>query len=532
MSMPDDAARDRYRDIGDLFHRALDLPPSERAAFLDSLHATHPTIAAEVASLVAAHARAAGFIEQPAVARDVLALTRGPLTVPTAPIGHYHVLSLIGEGGMGVVYLAEDTRLGRLVALKAVRPEYAGDANRTGRLRREARAAAALVHPNIATVYALEEIDGQLYVATEFIAGETVRSELARGPLPSPRAARVALGVARALQAAHTRGVVHRDLKPENIITTATSDVKVLDFGLAQFADPAGDDGLTKDGAVLGTPAYMSPEQIRGQAVDGRSDLFAWGVLVVELVTGRHPFLGPTSAATMARVLEERSPIAIDRACETADPVVRQLLQLADRCLAKSADERPVAADLIGPLESLAATPWPPHAAPMAAPLGAAHTSEQPAVLSPLRAVWWWQFHQAATAAAYLLLLVPLWRMRAGVANGSGRGLFLLALVAAVVAVMLRLHLWFALRHYPGEWVSDHHVARRLTRLADVVFALALAARGLVAVGADDPGATLLVAAAASVMVSFVIIEPATTRAMGRGRRSHSSRHPADIRPA
>ena len=511
-------APDRYRSIAELFHRALDLPIEGRQAFLASLSANDPELGAEVASLVAAHDRAAHFIEAPAMASVDLTNSRLARAIPREPIGHYRVLSVIGEGGMGVVYLAEDTRLSRLVALKSVRPDLAGDADRSARLRREARAAAALVHPNMATVYALEEFDGALYVASEFVPGETLRDEITRGPLVASRAAFIAGAIARALDAAHTRGIVHRDLKPENVVTTAQGDVKVLDFGLARFRDGQADHGLTQDGAAVGTPAYMSPEQIRGGSIDGRSDLFSLGVLIAELVTGRHPFAAPTPAATIARVLEAQ-PNIDDRNSHSgaalADPQAARLLELARRCLAKSADDRPRAAREI--VAAIAAIEEPVSRNGRAA--AASRPPDDPAVrpsaaLPAPAAQWWWQFHQAATTAAYGLLLAPLWRMRHLPEGGYGRAFFLAALVAVVVSGMLRLHLWFALRQFPGEWTSEHQVARTLTRLADVVFAAVLITRGIGAIRVDDPSATLLVAAAASVAVSFLIIEPATTRAM------------------
>ena len=196
-------------------------------------------------------------------------------------IGHYLIRGVLGEGGMGVVYLAEDSRLGRTVALKAVAPQYVGDPARRERLRREARAAASLQHPGIATVFALEEIDDHLYIAGEYVPGETLRDELARGPLTPARAVETMLAIARALAVAHERGVIHRDLKPENLMRTPAGDMKILDFGLARVHDPVSTDAtLSAEGSVLGTPAYMSPEQIRGKTVDGRADLFALGVVL------------------------------------------------------------------------------------------------------------------------------------------------------------------------------------------------------------------------------------------------------------
>lgn len=513
MSAPADPERERFARVGDLFHHALALPDADRDQFLERLTRDEPGLAAEVAALVHAHHRAGNFIEQPAFQPEGPSTVERPSEVEgpvgvKGPIGHYRVLSVIGVGGMGIVYLAEDTRLGRTVALKSVRTEFADDERRVARLRREARAAATLTHPNVATVYALEEIDGHLYVASEFVGGQSLRDELEHGPLPPSRVVAIALAIARALALAHEHGVVHRDLKPENVVTTPRGDIKVLDFGLAQFADPDGDDGVkTVEGAVMGTPGYMSPEQIRGATVDGRSDLFALGIIVYELATGQHPFRGPTSAATIARVLESRAPSLADALPPdaSADPDVAVLTTLVARSLEKRPDDRFASAQDVVTLLETARSQAP-----------RLHDSTTPRLQdSPSLSSWWWQFHQAATTLAYALLLIPVWRVRAMTDGPLGMGFFVTALVAVVVAGMLRLHLWFALRQYPGEWFNDHHVARRLILASDVIFVLVLAARGFTAIRIDDPSAALLIAAAASVAVSSLVIEPATTRAMG-----------------
>lgn len=497
MSTPDDDAGRRHRELTRLFHDALDAPDTARSALLQRVRDDDPTLADELTSLLEAHQRAAHFIEVPATA----VLAEAPVSPRLQPlhlVGPYRVIRVAGEGGMGVVYLAEDTRLGRIVALKSVRPECAEDETRRARLRREARAAASLRHPSIATVYALEEIDDQLYVASEFVAGDTLRDELARGPLSADRASAVALTILGALEAAHQRGIVHRDLKPENIVSTPDGTIKVLDFGLAQVGgDLAGSDRLTKDAAVLGTPAYMSPEQIRGEPVDGRSDLFSWGGLVIELLTGQHPWAAPTTAATLARVLE--GPLPGPSMMPKTPPSAAPLVEWAIRCLARSPDARPRSAAEIASALSAGSTP----------------AGGQLRQRRPVRtASWWWRFHQVTTTVAYLVLLVPLWGSRGQVALWSGQAGFLVALVAAVVSGILRMHVWFARTQYPGHWATAHRRARAVMRLADTVLAVVLAAHGMALANTDAPVAPLLLAAAASVLVSFTIIEPATTRAM------------------
>lgn len=497
--------RERWRRVADLFERALTVQDADRPAWLEAACGGDADLIDDVQSLVAAHGRAGSFLESPASLAATAA--RPAVAVPAAPIGPYQVIDVLGAGGMGVVYLAEDTRLGRRIALKVVAPAFASDPTRAERLRREARAAAALNHPGIATVHSLEEYDGQLYMASEYVAGETLRRELDRGPLPPDRAIATVMAVGRALAAAHAHGVVHRDLKPENIVRAPDGTVKILDFGLAQVAGAiAPGAALTADGAALGTPGYMSPEQIRGGTVDGRSDQFALGVLLYELVSGTHPFLERNAASTLARVLEGDPPALVPPAPSSThtDELFDRINAVVTRSLRKRpADRYPDVDAFVATLERLES------------PLLTAPIRTQ---VRPRQAAWWWQFHQAAVAASYVLLLLPVWHLRHAAASGAGMAVFIAAVAAAATAVALRLHVWFAMRQYPDQWIAQHTRARRWVRAADVTFVLALAVTGLVAARADHPSAPLLVAAAAAVAVAFLVIEPATTRAAG-GRR-------------
>ena len=278
-------------------------------------------------------------------------------------LGPYRIIRKLGEGGMGVVHLAEDTRLGRRVAIKALPPRFTRDERRRRRLRREARAAASLTHPGIATVHALEEFDGALCIVSEYVAGETLRQELAAGPLPPADLLDTAIAIARALAAAHEGNVLHRDLKPENVIRvrdTGIEDagVKIVDFGLARFGDPeaaaASATQLTAPGAMLGTPGYMAPEQIRGEPVDFRADIFAFGVLLFELATGSHPFTSATPVSTVARVLEATPPDLrqLAPACPAA------LAAVIRRCLQKDPAQRYAATrELVDDLAGARRTP-------------------------------------------------------------------------------------------------------------------------------------------------------------------------------
>jgi hypothetical protein len=507
----EDVDRGMWARIDALFHEALEQPPADRAAFV---HGTpdDPRIKKEVLSLLAAADRTATFIDTPAAR---VADGQGAGSAP-ARIGAYEIRGVLGEGGMGVVYLAEDVRLGRAVALKAVAPRHLGDPARRERLRREARAAAALHHPGIATVFALEEVDEHLYIAGEYVPGETLRDELARGPLEPLRAVDTALAVARALAVAHEIGIVHRDLKPENLMRTPTGEVKILDFGLARIHDPASADPLSGDGTVLGTPAYMSPEQIRGSAVDARSDVFSLGVVLYELVTGIRPFGGRDAASTIANILESEPERLRDRAVAAVPPhALGHLERVVMTCLRKRPGDRfPSARQLAAALEET-------RDAMTARPVGAASPgSHWPAsAAGPAdgewprdNALWWWRFHQVAATAGYALLVIPLWRVR-DLSAALGTMLFVVGLAAATAAGAVRLHLWFVSRLDRARW-HDHHGRARLWRLVgDALMAAVLAAEGVVALVARENWGMLLVAASAGVLVSFALVEPATARA-------------------
>jgi serine/threonine-protein kinase len=505
--------------VNDLFNRALELPADARAAFLDEASGDDPSLRGEVESLLAAHDRAADFIERPAAppsARESIA-DHG-LALVGRQYGHYRIQAVLGEGGMGVVYLAEDTRLGRPVALKALAPRLVADPAGRERLMREARAAAALSHPGIATVYALEEFDRDVFIAFEYVPGETLRSELARGLLPLDAVVDAALGVARALAAAHDRGIVHRDLKPENVIRTPAHGVKVLDFGLARFREPAeGGRTLTLAGAVLGTPAYMSPEQIRAEPIDARSDLFSFGVLLYELLCGVNPFLGVDQPATIANVLERDPPApsaTLGGAVRSRDPRFAGLEAIALRCLRKARAERFASGhDVVSALEVLAGgrasgAVRSPTSAPASVAGAVSGPSNAPA---PRR--WWWQFHQAVASVAYLALLVPLWLVHEWRPGLSGMIVFLAGLTAALVSITLRLHLWFTLRSYPEEWHGQRRFTGRSIRLADVSFAAVLLVAASFVLTLHASVSVVFVASAVAIVVSSAVIEPVTTRA-------------------
>jgi len=330
---------ERWNAIERLYHEAADRPRDERAAFLDSACAGDAALRREVESLLAHDG--GEFLKEPALDLAARELSRSATeSFVGRRLRSYEILALIGEGGMGEVYRARDTTLGREVALKLLPREFSADPERLGRLDREARLLASLNHPRIATLYGLEESDGKRFLVMELVPGRTLAERLQRGPLPIPEALEVGRQIAEGLEAAHEKGVVHRDLKPANVKVTPDGQVKLLDFGLAKALVPSSDaitpvDGSTREGTVLGTPAYMSPEQARGQPVDRRTDIWAFGCCLYEFLTGRMAFVGKTASDTMAAVLD-REPDWSALPEGTPDGA-RRLLR---RCLTKDVRKR------------------------------------------------------------------------------------------------------------------------------------------------------------------------------------------------
>ena len=267
-----------------------------------------------------------------------------PLNVGSR-IAHYDVTALIGEGGMGQVYQATDTKLNRQVALKILPEAFAADPDRLARFQREAQVLASLNHPNIAQIHGIEEGEGTRALVLELVEGPTLADRIAQGPIPLDEALPIAKQIAEALEAAHEAGVIHRDLKPANIKVREDGTVKVLDFGLAKALDPnpTGDPSesptltaaATQMGVIMGTAAYMSPEQAKGKPVDKRADVWAFGCVLFEMLTGRRPFRGDDVSTTLARVID-RDP-EWDELPDSLPPVVLIYLR---RCLAKEPKQR------------------------------------------------------------------------------------------------------------------------------------------------------------------------------------------------
>src|SRR3989440_2894675 len=276
---------------------------------------------------------------------------------PGTILGQYEIRSPLGAGGMGEVYRARDTRLDRDVAVKVLPESLTSNPDRLRRFEQEARAAAALNHPNILAVYQMGTQDGVSFLVSELLEGETLRERLKRGPVPFGKTIDYAVQIAHGLAAPHEKGIVHRDLKPENVFLTNHGRVKILDFGLAKITEAKDSSGSeptvargTESGTVMGTVGYMSPEQVRGKNVDHRSDIFAFGTIVYELVTGKQTFHKPTSAETMTAILNEE-PTSISQLAPTTPP---GLLRVIHRCLEKNPDQRfQSASDLAFALETL-----------------------------------------------------------------------------------------------------------------------------------------------------------------------------------
>jgi hypothetical protein len=467
----------QWERLKNVFQDALDQPAHARHGFIAERCADDVTVLREAEALLATHETAGTFLDEPARVDPADLETLVPGTI----IGSYKVLDEIGRGGMGVVYLAEDTRLGRMVALKSLPSALAIYPDLRQRLRREARAAATISHPSVAVVYALEEMGDHLFIASEYVRGETLREEIARGPIAPERARAIALAIADALAAAHDAGVIHRDLKPENVLIKPDGGVKVVDFGIAQIEGPEAT-RLTRAGAMLGTPAYMAPEQLLGESVDGRADIYAWGIVFSEMLTGRHPLQGRGKNHNVHLTGPFATVIA---RCLHADPHARYA----------------TAKELVSEL------------GPGSGPgLGSGSEPGSGPGSRPDPGRFWWEFHEAVTGLVYSVVVVPAWYARGQIGGWQGR-LFFIALVATVVVTTTaRLHLWFTSRFYPGELEWVHRRSRSWIRIGDWLFAATLIAGGILIGDEHSPLAIILPSIAVGAIVAFLLIEPVTTR--------------------
>jgi eukaryotic-like serine/threonine-protein kinase len=480
----------QHRRARELFEAALEHEPADVVRWLADGVSEDPEVRAEVQSLLDHHSRAGSFLSQPIAEAAPHLLEEDRVLQPGTTLGSYTVIREIGRGGMGRVYLASDARLGRTVALKALPPQLTREPMHRERLRREARAAALLTHPGICTVYALEEFDGDLYIATEFLEGRTMREEIAGSTRPLvDLVISTARELAAALRSAHAKGITHRDLKPENVMRTVDGRIKILDFGLARIEDPAAVAAgtLTAAGAVAGTPAYMAPEQIEGRAVGPRADVFAFGVLMYEWMAGVHPFQAGSPLATLARVIES-----------TPEPLAHRvnapawLSDVIDRCLRKSpADRFESAAELLRALEQPAYTPR--------ASVGTNR---------------WWRTHQVTLMVLYVLATTRGWHIKELIRAQPTLWVFLLMGVGASVGGIIRGHLIFTDVVNRSHLPSELRRTRRVLLFTDVLMSALLAVDALLLASLQPLNAVLTICVAVGIALAAILMEPATTAAV------------------
>ena len=321
---------ERRRQVERIYQAALDRDPTARSTFLEDVCAGDAQLRAEVESLLSAHPPDDRFLDPGELdVSDRAVAVRVPRATAGQRLGPYELIALIGAGGMGEVWRAFDPGLRRHVAIKILPPQYSQDPDRLRRFEHEAQAAGVLNHPNVLSVYGIGRQDDAPYLVTELLDGVTLRQRLADGALPESQALEYADQLVQGLAAAHDKGIVHRDLKPENVFITRDERVKILDFGLAKLA-PSGPDYAaqtrTATGMVVGTPAYMSPEQVRGRPADHRADIFAVGALLYEMLAGRRPFPGETNVETMTAILKQDPP-AIPGVSPQVEQIVRHCLE-------------------------------------------------------------------------------------------------------------------------------------------------------------------------------------------------------------
>jgi eukaryotic-like serine/threonine-protein kinase len=481
---------DQQRRVRDLFEAALDQPDADVLAWIERAAADDPAVRDEVLSLVRHHSSAGRFLELGIDELTTQLLVEQEALTPGAMVGSYTIVRELGRGGMGRVYLASDSRLGRQVALKVLAPHLLSDPRQRERLRREARAAAGLTHPGICTVYALEEIDGSLYIASEFIDGRTLRDEIQSGARPpAANVARTALELAEALASAHAAGVVHRDLKPENIMRTAAGRLKILDFGLARIEQPdrAAGSFASIPGTVMGTPAYMAPEQINGRTVDVRADVFALGVLLYEYASGTHPFHASTMLATVGRIMNsDVTPLSAlgVNADSAVDRVIRRSLEKAPE------DRFASAGAIVQALRSGSSAP----------PEASRHTS-------------WWRVHQVTVFVLYVAAVINGWRIKDLVETPVTLALFLGLGAVSTIGAVLRGHLMFTERVNWRRFARERRRNAPVLRTSDLLLAALLVGDGVAIASRSSVSAVITLSLGLGLAAAALVLEPATTAA-------------------
>ncbi len=544
-----------------LFDQARQLPVSERDAFLRGA-CDDEAVRTEVTSLLAADHDDA-FLERGATVqpRDLLDEAGGPAYAAGDRVGPYVVERLLARGGMGVLYVARDPRLGRRVTLKVLPASATRDPRARVRLQREARTAALLRHPHIVSVHALEEIDDVLVIVAEYVEGPTLAEVLAdRGPLPREEWLRVACALADALAAAHAAQVVHRDVKSRNVVL-GRDGLRLVDFGIALADVDGGDTRVTRAGQFAGTPLAMAPEQLEGGAATASSDQYAFGLVLYEAASGRLPFGDGAIAGVWARMLrDEPTPLASVAPQLTVDDVV-----LVHRCLARKPEDRfpsmravhdALRAELDVPPGSRTPSPdsripSPESRIPSPEPRVSASRASHPTVgsgegpqvrRSPERG-WqgdnggrseegpqvrrsperrwqgeggWWDIHQGVTATLYLVLLWSGWLVASALPVRWRATAHLTLVCLAAIATSLRLHLWFSARQYPRPVAVTRRRLWPVLTGVDVGYASLLAYLSAYASEARIVPAAITAGLAVCLIMASVVIEPATRRAERR----------------
>jgi serine/threonine protein kinase/Tol biopolymer transport system component len=416
-----------WGELDRIFSEARQLPAGEQAAFIASACGANAELRAEAESLLSASNESRDFMEMPAIERLAqLFASDGLALQPGRRIGAYTIVEQLGFGGAGEVWRAKDERLDRDVAIKVLLPHLATDTEKMRRFGEEARAAGKLNHPNILIVHDVGEHDGKPYLVSECLEGRNLRERLKTGPVPPAEAIAIALGIAHGLAAAHEHGIVHRDLKPENTFLKKDGSIKLLDFGLAKLkqpvADPRSDSKHTAVGVIAGTAGYMAPEQARGESFDPRSDLFALGAMMYEMLAGQHPFRGASVFETLHAILS-KDPDHLSTVSERVPPALAQIVM---RLLQKAPEARfQSARDLAWSLAQVTAGSALP-AAPQtrASPTAGRRRSQWPWLAVPLATLWamaagWWLSGETPQARPAPPLTRFAWTLPAGMSLDS-----------------------------------------------------------------------------------------------------------------
>lgn len=490
----DAVTTDDERRANEIFDAACELAPEERDVLVDRECAGNQSVRDRVARLLTDYDKA-DDLAWPTPTTDLRAGMQ---------VGPYRIVREIGRGGMGVVYLAEDVELASPVALKVLPQDVAADHDRRARFRREAQACRRLSHPAIATVYGFHDVGGLLCIASEYIEGTTLRVMIDQQSITAAHTLDIGIDVAGALAEAGAKGIVHRDLKPENVMCTPDGRTKVLDFGLAIVAEPnvqadGSSSRLTDEGVVVGTPSYMSPEQMRSRDVDARSDIFALGVILYELASGIHPFEREDSVDTAAHILVV-DPAPLASVARNASP---ELSRIVHKCLQKKpADRYQSAADLKADLERARREPRPRRRSTEAIVSGRN-------TLGLARG--WWRMHQYVQLAVYATTAIVAWRTTAMGLLQSDL-IYGVAICTALGAGTGRVYLLF-IERIEGDKAGTHIASvGRFVLAGDVAFMALFVGSAVYLMPSHRLVAATIVGVAIMFGFAVSVIEPRTTR--------------------